>query len=347
MVEELRYELAGAGVKVRYRTDPDTVHILELELGNRRWEFQGAGIDARHSKIGGLYTVALDTTRDAPWTGFSVLLPHVGELGLGTDRARIWALGIRTTGPPNPDPDDPDPPQLFTKGVLQSYELFELAGTVSRAGAPEPPETAVSEQWSAVRTIDDQDRGNRDTLEVEGLLVFPRTGYTVGLQEAVHHHPRRSGELPLELTVNPPDGATDQTPTTVVARYTTKTTTRYRTVTIVPNGPRFPVEVTVSCRPLRATQDGRQLRVEAILWVPKGDYQVGLRRAVPQSRDPRDLWLQLTVREPATPPGFKASQRVEVGYEESSDVTYDRVTILPNRVAAPATAPGGDGPPSG
>ena len=76
-----------------------------------------------------------------------------------------------------------------------------------------------------MRTIDDQDRRNRDTLEVEGLLVFPRTGYTVGLQEAVHHHPRRSGELPLELTVNPPDGATDQTPTTVVARYTTKTTT--------------------------------------------------------------------------------------------------------------------------
>ena len=61
------------------------------------------------------------------------------------------------------------------------------------------------------------------------------------------------------------------------------------------------------------------------------------RRAVPQGKDPKDLWLELVVRKP-TPPAANQRQIV-VRYEETSDIAYKTVTIFPNRAAIPVTVP--------
>jgi hypothetical protein len=125
----------------------------------------------RNSKIGFLHTVTLDGRPHLPWVGFSLLLPHVGEdLGFDVDRVRVRTLAIRTKGPKNPDPTDPDPPVIPLTGVAQSYEFFELVGTVSVPGAADLPETADYQQWSAVRTIEAQ---FPDELEVEGVWCSP------------------------------------------------------------------------------------------------------------------------------------------------------------------------------
>jgi hypothetical protein len=213
-------------------------------------------------------------------------------------------------------------------GVAQSYEFFELVGTVSDLGAAALPETADYQQWSAVRTIEAQ---FPDVLVVEGILVFPRMGYAVDLQ-AVDQHNRRSEDLRLQLMVNRPTEPTTQVPTTVIARFQTQPDTPYKTVTILPDGPTIPVETTVFCGSPSAEQNGQQLKVEATLSLPEGDYQVGLRRALPQGKNPKDLWLQLTVSEPIPPPA-KRPRKIDVLYQETSDILYEEVFILPNRIS--------------
>lgn len=105
-------------------------------------------------------------------------------------------------------------------------------------------------------------------------------------------------------------------------------------MTIVPDGPTIPVETTVFCGDRKATQGGRtgkeQLSVEATFLVPQGGYQVELRRAERQGRNPKDLWLQVVVREPDGPV-VKQPTKLVARYEEESGLFYDTVTILPNR----------------
>lgn len=326
---EKRFDLSCPGVKVHCRTDRDAVQALELELQGTRHVFGGDRIESRNSEVGILHTVTLNARPHLPWVGFSLLLPHVGnDLGSNVDRVRVRTLAIRTRGPTNPDPDDPDPPVIPLTGVAQSYEFLELVGTVSDPGAAELPETADYQQWSAVRTVEAQ---FPDVLAVEGILVFPRTGYAVDLQAADQQN-RRSEDLRLQLTVNRPTEPTAEVPTTVIARYQTQPDTPYKTVTILSDGPTIPVETTVFCGSPSAEQKGQQLKVEATLSLPEGDYEVGLRRAVPQGKNPKDLWLQLTVREPIPPP-TKRLKQIEVRYEETSDVFYEKVIILPNRIS--------------
>ena len=126
-----------------------------------------------------------------------------------------------------------------------------------------------------MRTIDAE--RSDDLLEVEGILVFPRTGYAVELK--AYPEQRRPGDLQLYLTVKRPAEPTTEVPTTAVARYQTRRGgTPYRTVTIS-DGPTIPVETTVLCRSGRAEQDGRQLKVRATVSLPGGGYDVALRRA--------------------------------------------------------------------
>jgi hypothetical protein len=151
-------------------------------------------------------------------------------------------------------------------------------------------------------------------------------GYAVDLQ-AVDQHNRRSEDLRLQLMVNRPTEPTTQVPTTVIARFQTQPDTPYKTVTILPDGPTIPVETTVFCGSPSAEQNGQQLKVEATLSLPEGDYEVGLRRALPQGKNPKNLWLQLTVSEPIPPPA-KRPRKIDVLYQETSDILYEEVFIL-------------------
>lgn len=109
--ERKRFDLSCPGVKVQCRTDRDAVQALELELQGTRHVFGGDRIESRNSEVGILHTVTLNARPHLPWVGFSLLLPHVGDdLGSNVDRVRVRTLAIRTRGPTNPDPDDPEPP---------------------------------------------------------------------------------------------------------------------------------------------------------------------------------------------------------------------------------------------
>jgi hypothetical protein len=329
---ELHFDLAGAGVSVQYRTDGDSVKDLKLELDGKRYAFDGDRIVKQGAKVGSLHTVTLDETPGRPWVGFSLLLPFVA-LHPQVGRERLRTVAIRTTGQRVPDPDPPEDP--YVPLVTESYELFELSGTVSLPGAPDLPRTANDQQWSAVRTIDPE--RSEDLLEVEGILVFSRTGYSVELK--AHPEQPRPGDLQLNLTAKGPAEPTTEVPTTVVVRYETPPGRRpYRTVTISPDGPTIPVEPTAVWRRGSAEQDGRQLKVEASVALPRGSYELALRRAVPQGRNRNDLWLQLTVQEPTPPPTKPRQIEVHrVRYEETSDLRYETVTILPNRATLPVT----------
>ena len=64
---------------------------------------------------------------------------------------------------------------------------------------------------------------------------------------------------------------------------------------------------------------------------------------MPQGRNRNDLWLQLTVREPSSPPVVKQPSLIDVRYQETSDLRYETVTVLPSRIALHVT--GRDEPP--
>ena len=144
-------------------------------------------------EVGVLHTVTLNERPGAPWVGFSLLLPHVEEnLGTSAGRLPLDTIAIRTTGQeipvPDPDPTQEDP-VVFPSGIRESYEYFELTGTVSVPGAPDLPEAPLDQHWSAVWTMEAQ---GPDELVVEGILVFPRADYAVDLQPVGRRTPRRT-----------------------------------------------------------------------------------------------------------------------------------------------------------
>ena len=174
-----------------------------------------------------------------------------------------------------------------------------------------------------------------DELVVAGILVFPPSGLrrrpaACGFAASLEEHPAAAHDQAARKL-------TAEVPTTVVARFKMRPVRDHETVTIQPEGPKIPIETTVFCGNRSAQQDGRQLKVEARLSVPPRGLEVGLRRAVPQGKDPKDLWLELVVRKP-TPPAANQRQIV-VRYEETSDIAYKTVTIFPNRAAIPVIVP--------
>ena len=139
------------------------------------------------------------------------------HLGTSAGRLPLDTIAIRTTGQeiPVPDPDrSKEPPILVPSGIAQSYELFELAGTVSVPGAPDPPEAPLDQHWSAVWTMEAQ---GPDELVVEGILVFLRADYAVDLQPV--GSPHSSKNLRLQLTIRRPEAPSAEVPTTVVAQH--------------------------------------------------------------------------------------------------------------------------------
>lgn len=335
--DEKLFELSCRDLKVHCRTDGGKILALELELRGTKRTFHGDSVEPQPVRnVGVLHTVTLNERPGTPWVGFSLLLPHVEtDLGTSDDRLPVDTIAIRTTGHeipvPDPDPSQEDP-VIFPSGIAQSYELFKLAGTVSVPGAPDPPKAPLDQHWSAVWTMEAQ---GPDELVVEGILVFPRADYAVDLQPV--GSPQASKNIRLQLTIRRPEKPTAEVPTTVVARFKMRPVRDHETVTIQPEGPKIPIETTVFCGKRSAQQDGRQLKVEARLSVPPRGLEVGLRRAVPQGKDPKDLWLELVVRKP-TPPAANQRQIV-VRYEETSDIAYKTVTIFPNRAAIPVTVP--------
>jgi hypothetical protein len=333
--DEKLFELSGRDLKVHCRTDGGKILALELELRGTQRTFHGDSVQPQPvHEVGVLHTVTLNDSPGTPWVGFSLLLPNLEEnLGTSAGRLPLDTIAIRTTGQEIPVPDpDPDPtqedPVVFPSGIRESYELFELTGTVRVPGAPDLPEAPLDQHWSAVWTMETQ---GPDELVVEGILVFPWADFAVDLQPV--GSPQASKNIRLQLTIRPPEAPTAEVPTTVVTRFKMRPVRDHETVTILPEGPKIPVETTVVCGERSAQQDGRQLKVEARLSVPPRGLEVGLRRAVPQGKDPKDLWLQLVVRKP-TPPAANQRQIV-VRYDETSDIAYKTVTIFPNRAAIP------------
>jgi len=85
--------------------------------------------------------------------------------------------------------------------------------------------------WTAVLTW----QYTAGVLTVTGKCVFPTHGYKVKLIEA---SPQGINPLILLLkkVVTPPTGPVIQTPQTVKASFTKKTKTKYKAVTILPDG---------------------------------------------------------------------------------------------------------------
>ena len=85
--------------------------------------------------------------------------------------------------------------------------------------------------WTAVLTW----RYTAGVLTVTGKCVFPTHGYKVRLIEA---SPQGINKLILLLKkqVTPPTGPVIQTPQSVPVKFTKKTKTKYKAVTILPDG---------------------------------------------------------------------------------------------------------------
>lgn len=172
--QSLRFDLSGAGVQVKCLTGGDTDLALDLELDGARYAVRGDRIRRQTTMLGTLITVQLQSEPDRPWVGFGLMLPDVAlNEDTGHARERLRTFAVRSTGAVGRRPDDPGPIIPET----QTYQLFELAGTVSLVGVA----VIGCRQWSAVRTIG-ADR--RDELTVEGVCAFPRGGYTVQLRPA-------------------------------------------------------------------------------------------------------------------------------------------------------------------
>jgi hypothetical protein len=312
--DEKLFELSCRDLKVHCRTDGGKILALELELRGTQRTFHGDSVEPQPvHNVGVLHTVTLNESPGTPWVGFSLLLPHVEKnLGTSADRLPLDTIAIRTTGQnipvPDPDPTQEDP-VVFPSGIRESYELFELAGTVSVPGAPDPPEAPLDQHWSAVWTMEAQ---GPDELVVEGILVFPRAEYAVDLQPV--GSPHSSKNLRLQLTIRRrPEAPTAEVPTTVVARFKMRPIRDHETVTILPEGPKIPVETTVFCGKGSAQQDGRQLKVEASLSVhreaSRWDCAARCRRARTQRTSVCSWWYESPPHRPPTSGGLSFATR--------------------------------------
>ena len=100
-----------------------------------------------------------------------------------------------------------------------------------------------------------------------------------------------------------------------------------------------PAENTNRCRDWSAWHDHQPpgppvLHVRGECEFPTAGYSVGLRRTEPQGINPKDLLLDLIVREP-TGPAAEVITPLEARYSEETDVEYETVTILPDGGTVP------------
>jgi hypothetical protein len=313
--DDLRFELADTGVQLELLTGSEAGLALTVELQGTRHAFARDQIALQALGIGTLVTVELERVVELHRTDFSVLLPSVDvHTWHSTQDLRVFA--VRTTHDDRP-PDPEEPPG----GVFQSYEVFELRGTVTLL-------------WSASK----RNPGALCRLWVKGVCTVPRPGVTAELRRA-----EQQGEDPqerrLELTVREPPEPTPQRRTTVVAEYRELACSDIKTVLILPEainalqGRSLAVEVETggiftprdefSCKAWKATQDrispdeGFELIVDATC-----DRPVTLERARQQGPNPDHLWLQARSVQPA-----KGTLRPR--YTERTRNPYAMVVILP------------------
>jgi hypothetical protein len=328
---QLRLNLTGADIHLDCLLDGDDIE-LDVHFRGQRRRVRGDQVRRHKTEIGTLATVDIRTEPRRPWIGLSVMLPSdllEGDFADGPQPVRTFA--VETTGQVvEPPPLDSPAPLVPESGGLEPYRTIELAGTVSRVTAG----VLNCQQWSAVRTIG-YDRP--DEISVRGYCVFPRAGYTARLEKAAQQ-PTNPDDLRLQLSISEPAGSTTKQATSVVIRYDAKSSRRWRTVTIVPDGLVIPVETTAAQETVSAELTGDPsdtvLEVRGKYWVPKGGYQVTLRRAEQQGRPAHDLLLQVEVREPGGSPP-KDPTTVFASYVEGGELHYRTVTTLPNNVTRP------------
>lgn len=212
--DDLRFDLAGHGVRAELATGGEAGLVLNLELQGTRHVFARGQIALQALGIGTLVTVELERVVESHRTDFSLLLPSV-RLDLEHSTQDLTVLAVQTTH------DDTRFPPVR---VIQTYQPFELAGTATLV-------------WSAQTSC----YGGLCDLRVRGIFTFPRAGYAVELRRA-----EQQGENPqerrLQLTVREPPGPTPERPTTVIARYLERPCVVYKTVTVLPEGRSIPVE---------------------------------------------------------------------------------------------------------
>jgi hypothetical protein len=105
---------------------------------------------------------------------------------------------------------------------------------------------------------------------------------------------------------------------------------------------RIQPSIPYGCRDWEAWHDrmpGTQptLYVRGWCTFPSEAYEVRLERHEPQGINPRDLLLDLIIREPSEPVPQVLTDK-EVRYEEQTDSVYESVTILPNGPTVRVTA---------
>ena len=322
---QLRLDLTGADIHLDCLLDGDDI-ALEVHFRGQRRRVRGDQVRRHKTEIGTLATVDIRAEPRRPWIGLSVMLPPdllEGDFADGPQPVRTFAVET-TGGVVEPPPLDSPAPPVSESGGLEPYRTIELAGTVSRVTAG----VLNCQQWSAVRTIGAY---SPDQITVKGYCVFPRAGYTARLEKAAQQA-TDPDDLRLQLSISEPAEPTKEQATSVVIRHDIKTSRRWRTVTIVPDGVVIPVETTVAQKTVSAklTDEAGDtvLEVRGEFWVPKGGYQVTLRRAEQQGRQVRDLLLQVEVREPGGSPP-KDPTTVFASYFEAGLLHYGTVTFLP------------------
>jgi hypothetical protein len=296
--DNLRFDLAGHGVKAEVAAGGEVGLALNLELQGTRHAFARDQINVQTLGIGTLVTVEVEREPESHRIDFSLLLPSVG-LDLGHSTQHLTVLAVQTTH------DDTRFPPVR---VVQSYQPFELAGTATLV-------------WSAQTS----EFGDLFDLRVQGIFTFPRAGYAVELRRA-EQQGKNPQERRLELTVREPPGPTPERPTTVKAHYLERTCDLYKTVTVLLEGPFLPPG---PCSDFKATQvltstpNVFELNAEATCEISPA---AELRRAEEQGSNPDDLWLR--IHEPRESTG-EPPKTVTVRYSEQVRVPYATVVFLP------------------
>lgn len=291
--------LAHGGIKL------PAVHLLDA--AGTRHTFAREQIAMQWVNIGSLATVELERESHLRWIDFSLLVP-ITTMDLEHSSRDLTVLGVQATNRFAGSP----------AGGVQSYQLFELVGTVTLVWWAETFRT-----------------GDLYDLRVQGIFTFPRAGYTVELRRA-----QLQGEDPqerrLQLTVREPPGPTPERPTTVKAHYLERTCDLYKTVTVLPEGRSLPVqeleEILIPpgpCSDFKATQvltstpNVFELNAEVTC---EGSSAAELRRAEEQGSNPDDLWLR--VHEPRESTG-EPPRTVTARYREQIGVPYATAVLLP------------------
>jgi hypothetical protein len=228
LVKQLQYHLTGGGaVSIAVELDADGVaSFVSHTIGKRApQEFRGDEITTTPSEEGTRVTVLLENgAADGPIVRLTVIVPEVVP---GDESSfKVTAAALRTTeqslfGGPRPGP-------------RQTYEALSLKGKVTIAGG----ETGTCHDWLAIH---DFMPGHPAKLTVTGTCTFPTAGFKVELRRT-----QPQGINPLDLLldkiVTPPRGPAADVVTDVEARYEEVTNVKYKTVTILPDGPSIPVE---------------------------------------------------------------------------------------------------------